>query len=379
MAKLFTRKYWTLQIAMLLLAGMNVWINNISDHRRLRLRDWEFFAFITVIILFDVISRWLVGDLPEDARAELRTSRMKRVGLPVVWIVIISIILMILRPSSIYSSYWLLFPVIGLLLFSLFSLLFDFSKYGHIGRLRKQGISGTRLGLYLGASLLLGTFVSTAYYFRIRNLHESHLARSLYDKAETNDPSALAALQHECDAGNAAGCFNLAFLYDLGLGNVQKNFGKAAPLYEKGCAGGSGQSCKYLAERYMVGRETGRDYAHAYALLETCHEKGDRGDCLAPVVEFMTEECGPHSPDQCLMLAWLYRTGKGVPVNEAKAAAISAPTLGRFEQECKNGKAWGCEELSSLFKFDGAVPADPAKVIEYHQLACKAGEKSDCL
>ena len=48
-----------------------------------------------------------------------------------------------------------------------------------------------------------------------------------------------------CDTGDEAGCSNLGFAYEKGMG-IEKNKNAAKELYDRGCKLGEFSACQYL-------------------------------------------------------------------------------------------------------------------------------------
>ena len=64
------------------------------------------------------------------------------------------------------------------------------------------------------------------------------------DAKESGDHKKLVEVyETACNEGKASGCYNLGVLYVEGTGNVEKNYEKAAKLYQKACDNDFSSAC----------------------------------------------------------------------------------------------------------------------------------------
>jgi len=90
---------------------------------------------------------------------------------------------------------------------------------------------------------------------------------------ERNDfGTAAEFFQKSCDNDNAEACYNLANMYDSGLG-IYKDDQKAVMLFTKACDGGFIDSCYNLGMMYDSGEGVTKDVVKAFTLFyKTCEK-----------------------------------------------------------------------------------------------------------
>lgn len=147
------------------------------------------------------------------------------------------------------------------------------------------------------------------------------------------------------DAGNAAQffgdgcklqdrscCGSLARLYEVGQG-VEKDVARAAMLFEQACALGDGAVCSGLAEKRLAAG----DAAGAASLLERA--------------------CNSGAERSCRDLAEMLASGRQVPRDDARAAAL-------FFSSCERGAFIGCKRACDLGSDPGCKKVLLAGMVE---------------
>ncbi len=90
-------------------------------------------------------------------------------------------------------------------------------------------------------------------------------------------PKAALLYEKACNSGSALGCRRLAEMYEDGKG-VKQDYVKAASLYEKGCNGNHAIGCWALGLMYEDGQGVKKDYVKALELFKkACDMKEERG------------------------------------------------------------------------------------------------------
>lgn len=204
--------------------------------------------------------------------------------------------------------------------------------------------------------------------------------------------AALKVFNQACTMGSASGCVGAAdLLTDHELKIVDKTL--AAHSYERACALGDGNGCFQLAEMHFSGDGVAQDSARALDLLGRACKGGDGSVCweLARVLaggkhgvtkdlpaalvadraaclseawfcgdaartaltngkeeesfKFATRGCDANDDEACTRLGDLYRDGRGVARDEAKARALWA-------KACQNGENWedACKRIGVKMK-----------------------------
>lgn len=126
---------------------------------------------------------------------------------------------------------------------------------------------------------------------------------------------------------------------------VAKDARRAFGLYEKSCTTKAyAPACAGMAELYMKGQGTNRDYASALK----------RAD----------EACKAEDPYGCHLAGELYAGGLGVTANGSKAAAL-------YQQGCKGNVPQSCLQLAVLQESGKGVAKDPKKAAETFQRSCE--------
>ncbi len=178
----------------------------------------------------------------------------------------------------------------------------------------------------------------------------------------TCDPGDLPGCTAQCDKGDAASCFNAAYMYDNGKG-VDKDDDKANVLYDKACNADFPRACAQLAQYWgnlegqVIGLALDFDKAHAYA----------------------AKACDAGQPEACSELGLmadgtLSKGGDGGPKPDyAQAIAF-------YVRGCQGGDPYGCRYAGDAFQHDGdGVKPDWAKSVDFNQRACDGGVVEGCI
>ncbi|NVB78166.1 MAG: sel1 repeat family protein, partial [Kofleriaceae bacterium] len=189
----------------------------------------------------------------------------------------------------------------------------------------------------------------------------------------------------QCDAGNAESCGTLAMMHRSGVG-AAKDWAKAAQLGQRACDKDVSAGCRIVAAAKLGGQGIDKDKAGALALLDKVCQAGDGMGCVELGVARMADKklandaqyafrraCyGGGEHEGCAWLGTLYAEGKGGQrVNEKLAAKF-------FEKGCKEGSARACSGLADLYKAGKGVAKDAAKAKELYGQACNAGDEKAC-
>ena len=153
-----------------------------------------------------------------------------------------------------------------------------------------------------------------------------------------------------CTGGSALACNQLGFLYEEGLG-VPKTPAKSIPLYTKGCDLDSEVACFNLAVMYNQGIGTKQDYGKAATLY--------------------SKSCDAADAAACNSLGVMYHSGHGVSQDYARSAAL-------YVKACSGGEAAACSNLGDCYLTGDGVPKDLDKAKEYLNKGCTMGDKWGC-
>ena len=119
--------------------------------------------------------------------------------------------------------------------------------------------------------------------------------------AEKDYKKAAQLYEKACDGGIMDGCNSLGLAYGDGKG-VSKDVYKAALLFQKACDGGIMEGCTNLGSDYQEGEGVTKDLDKALQLYQ---KACDGGSALG-----------------CALLGMLYYNGEGVAINFNKAAQL---------------------------------------------------------
>ena len=90
----------------------------------------------------------------------------------------------------------------------------------------------------------------------------------------------------------------------------------------------------------------------------------------ARAVALATTACDGDYLEGCVVLGVIYQTVPSIE-DPAKAATY-------YEKACSGGDGAGCFNLSLLYRFGTGVAADPDKMRQLLQRACKLGQSQAC-
>jgi TPR repeat protein len=187
-------------------------------------------------------------------------------------------------------------------------------------------------------------------------LGEMYLAGQIpVEAGQDTNKEAMRWWQAAWDKGSPRGYHNLGLLYygvpvpgtgGKGVGVVPQDYGKAFEYFKAAADKGDTKAIRYVGICYEQGQGVRQDYAEAakyYAML------GDGG----------------------FYLANLLLEGKGVEPDVNRALEIYAKTA------AANGggeaDTYSAEALARIYEEGRFVKADPAKALEYYQLAARKG------
>ncbi len=191
--------------------------------------------------------------------------------------------------------------------------------------------------------------------------------------------------EKQCSAGHGGSCAMLAVMYRDGTG-VKKDWGKAAKLGQAACDKDVSAGCRVAAAAKLDGKGIDKDKTAALALLDKACLAGDGAGCVELGVAKLADKklagdaqyafrraCyGGGEFDGCAWLGTLYVEGKG--------GMSASPKVGAkfLEKGCKEGSARACASLGELYKAGKGVDKDPAKAKEMFAKACNGGDDKAC-
>jgi TPR repeat protein len=161
-----------------------------------------------------------------------------------------------------------------------------------------------------------------------------------------------ASCQAACDKGEANGCLGLGGFLRAGLkqGTPSEDGKRAQAAFQKACDGGEATACTALGEMLYQGLGVSKDTNAATPLLEKACTGGDPAGCNdlglarslsgdAPgAAKYFQMACNAKTQLGCLGLGTLYRDGKGVAKDPAKAKDL-------FKKACDGKVAAACKLL----------------------------------
>jgi TPR repeat protein len=164
------------------------------------------------------------------------------------------------------------------------------------------------------------------------------------------DTNLFALVERGCAGGSGDSCATLGLFYSEGLG-TQKDAERAVYFYRTGCTAGSTTACVYLAGAYQQGAGVDKDFARAAELLNLTCSAGSSGGCDA--------------------LAVLYFKGEGVPQSDAKGVEL-------LSKACDGGSAGSCFVLGLRYRRGMGVTKDATAGNKYLKRACDGGHPIAC-
>jgi hypothetical protein len=151
-----------------------------------------------------------------------------------------------------------------------------------------------------------------------------HEARSDEDVAR-----AFQHLERSCTAGtDARPCYLLGYAYETGSGRPS-DLSRAVALYTEACRRGSLDACKGIVRLRLAGIGDPSQMQDAARMLEAACQRGDA--------------------ESCLYLAYIYHGGSGVPRDDARA-------LASLRTACTSGSEQACKSLQSSEPSPFAAP-----------------------
>ena len=136
-----------------------------------------------------------------------------------------------------------------------------------------------------------------------------------------DDARSLEIYQRGCTLGSMKSCGNLGLMYEKGRG-TPPDLSRARELYEKVCDAGIPVHCR------NVGRLC--EGSPGVAADPDCSTKA-----YARALQLATDECTSGKFEGCAVAGFMYRDGKGTPVNETEARAL-------LSKACNGGYKWAC-------------------------------------
>ena len=117
------------------------------------------------------------------------------------------------------------------------------------------------------------------------NLYASdfELGEEAFDKYDFKRAAEL--FKKACNDGNKQGCYNSAFIYYNGYGEIKKDYTKAIELYNKSCDSKYGEACYMLGTSYEFGKGVIQDSSKAKEFyikscdngyIEGCYNLGNK-------------------------------------------------------------------------------------------------------
>ena len=162
-----------------------------------------------------------------------------------------------------------------------------------------------------------------------------------------------------CAKGQAGSCFVAGMLLIHGTG-VERDPGRGALMLGKACDGGDGAGCLGLADVLRDGVAGPRDPARARELT-------------LKAISTLEGTCLTHGlPEECLIVAHVLETGRGVKrdIGRAAAALIAG---------CEKGSAAVCHRLASRYLGGEGYPRDTQRATRLLARACDGGEAPACV
>jgi TPR repeat protein len=188
----------------------------------------------------------------------------------------------------------------------------------------------------------------------------SNLATNLI--REKVDPErGLSLLERSCKRGGMGDCSQLAFLYRTGGAPGGKSPAKTLAYELEGCDLGSVSACSAAGKLLVEGKGVKRDLGRAAALFE----KG----CAPPPPP---PKFASMSKDACVGLSEMHLTGKGAEKSPAKAVAV-------LERGCAEKRNFTCVALAALHaKGAKGLEPNPAKAEQLLRDACGRNDANAC-
>jgi TPR repeat protein len=199
-----------------------------------------------------------------------------------------------------------------------------------------------------------------------------------------------AADERACEKGDRDKCFTVALRYDDGTDGVEKDYARAASLYDRGCKLGHAACCNNLGVDYQHGYGVAADVPRAMRLYTgACDQKNALG-CrnlgllyqkdagtgapydIGKALALFGRGCDLEDGESCNDLGWLYESGSGTPMDLKKAASL-------YGLACDHGYLYGCRNSGIAYETADGVDRDDRRAVALFKRACCDDEKSGCL
>jgi hypothetical protein len=192
-----------------------------------------------------------------------------------------------------------------------------------------------------------------------------NLAELLHEGVEAARTRGASRTQGQCDQGSADGCYLLGQAHERGEG-VPKDLRRAAALYAKACppyAYACEAAARALAATGGPDAEVRRLFAEGCARV-TYREERTKGGTTTTGID--------HGAGACVDAARMLLLGRGGPVDLPGAIA-------HLERGCKvrAGRA-ACAELATLYREGRGVRKDDARARELLGAGCDQGDGAAC-
>jgi TPR repeat protein len=233
----------------------------------------------------------------------------------------------------------------------------------------KDGLHCALLAELADAGLIAGGAAAAhAFYDQAHRLLEPRCAREdgiaclWLSKGESK--AATTALRRACELGVARACSGLGARLLYGIG-ADRDTTQAIASWKAACAGNDPWACNALCARYWSA-QSAKDAAAARPFCDHA-------------ISLYTRSCDLGSGDGCATLARFYQDGVSVPVDRARATALTSAALEPLRAECAGHRSSSCAFLIGLFGHGTGVPKDLAAMLEAERLGCASGAASACL
>jgi tetratricopeptide (TPR) repeat protein len=191
----------------------------------------------------------------------------------------------------------------------------------------------------------------------------------------------LTQKQAACQRGDMPACTRAGRAYENGTG-VQASPATAATLYRKACDGKDGDGCARLGWLNFTGKGVPRNFDAGYALIEkgcdvlesgeacylmaTVHFSSESEDFRAPGSRKLMAACGYGYLEGCYDMALNFLEGKNGFTRDAAGAIVILDI-----EACAKGHARSCSLLAYLYREGKVIPADIAKADAFARKGCE--------
>jgi len=141
-------------------------------------------------------------------------------------------------------------------------------------------------------------------------------------EGQRDDKRASVAYRRGCDLGNFGACGNLGLQHENGWG-IDRDVWKAAALYEKACAAELAVHCRNLGKL----NEGVSGYPADPTKSKAAYERA---------LTLALAQCDNGKPEGCVVAGYMYRDGKGTPVDKARGEEL-------VQKACSMGYSWACK------------------------------------